>query len=114
MAQEMKAIHVVSGPASMNASAIAHTPSAMIPSIGVALRLISAKSRTIAVEWLGMASGSERDRRASRSWMVILRRRVAASEADLSPLPLPPRSAPTSRIARPTRTLLLASIMRLN
>ena len=81
---------VASGLASTQASAVAQTPSAMIPSIGVALRLISAKRRTIALEWLGIASGSERDRRASLSWMVILRRRAAASESVLLPLPLRP------------------------
>ena len=72
-------IQVTSGPASTHASAVAQTPSAMMPSIGEALRLISANNRTIAAEWLGTASGSERDRRASRSWMFILRRRAAAS-----------------------------------
>ena len=58
---------VTSGLASIQASAVALTPSATIPSIGVALRLISAKRRTIALEWLGIASGSERERRASLS-----------------------------------------------
>ena len=46
----MKAIQVASGPASIQANAVAQTPSAMIPSIGVALRLISANRRTIALE----------------------------------------------------------------
>src|SRR5271168_3228991 len=92
----MKAVQVASGPASTQASAVAQTPSAMIPSIGEALRLISANSRTIAVEWLGIASGSESDRRASRSWTFILRRRAAASGSLLCPLPA--RSAPTSLI----------------
>ena len=101
---------VASGLAFTQASAVAQTPSATIPSMGVALRLISAKRRTIALEWLGIASGSERDRRASLSWMVILRLRAAASESESPPPPL--RSAPTSRISRPTRTPLLASIMR--
>ena len=103
----------MSGPASTQASAVAQIPSATIPSIGVALRLISANRRTIALEWLGIASGSESDRRASLSWMVILRRRAAASESGLPPVPPPPRSAPTTRIAARHATHLLASIMRL-
>ena len=107
----MKVIQVTSGPASTQASAVAQTPSAMIPSIGVALRLISANSRTIALEWLGIASGSERDRRASRSWMVILRRRAAASESACA-APAPAQIRPDVTHSRPTRTPLLASIMR--
>ena len=82
----------------------------MIPSIGVALRLISANSRTIAAEWLGIASGSESDRRASRSWMVSLRRRAAASGSLLRPLRRPIGRAVAHNC--PTRTPLLASIMR--
>ena len=110
----MKVIQVASGPASINASAVAQTPSAMIPSIGVALRLISANRRTIALEWLGIASGSERDRRASLSWMVILRRRAAAFGIGLDAAPAPAQVRPDITHSRPTRTHLLTSIMRLN
>src|ERR1700733_13147188 len=98
----MKVIQVVSGPASINANAVAQTPSAMIPSIGVALRLISANRRTIALEWLGIAAGPERDRHRSARLSVVesLRRRAGApSGSGLTQLPLPPRCAPTSRIA---------------
>ena len=57
IAQAMRADQVTSAPAPTQASVIAPRPSATSPSIGAARRLISAKSRTIAAEWLGIVSG---------------------------------------------------------
>ncbi len=97
----MKAAQIASGPAPTQASARPQSPSATRPSIGAALRLISAKSRTIAAEWVGMASGPVRAIRARRSSMVILRRRAAASGS----LPSAgPALRPQLAHDRPTRT----------
>src|SRR5271166_3122084 len=84
----MKADQVASALAPSQASAIAQKPSATSPSTGAALRLISAKSRTIAAAWVGIGSGPPSACRARLSSKVSLRRREAAS-GSLRPLPPP-------------------------
>src|SRR5271165_6483748 len=74
IAQTIKADQVASAAAPIQASVIAQSPSATSPSIGAALRLISAKSRTIAAEWLGIVSGPATARRNRRTRAIILRR----------------------------------------
>src|SRR5574337_13672 len=88
MAQTMKADQVAMVPAPIKASAIPQTPSATRPSIGAAVRLIFANRRTIAAEWLGIASGRDIASRARRRSRIILRRRADAS-GSARPRPLP-------------------------
>ena len=74
IAQAMRADQVTSAPAPTQASAIAPSPSATSPSIGAARRLISAKSRTIAAEWLGIVSGPVTARQTRAKGAISVRR----------------------------------------
>src|SRR5580704_11611996 len=73
IAQTIKADQVATAPAPIQASVIAQSASATSPSIGAAPRLISAKSRTIAAEWLGIASGPFTARRTRPKRAISVR-----------------------------------------
>ena len=76
-------------PAPTQASVIAPSPSATSPSIGAARRLISAKSRTIAAEWVGTVSGRLRARQT----------RAKGRSASGGPPWIPDRAGPSPRRA---------------
>src|SRR5271165_3172855 len=101
MAQTMKADQVAMAPAPIDASARAQTPSATRPNIGASVRLMFAKRRTMAAEWLGTAAGCDSARRARRISRIILRRRAAASGSARPPLPCSLDSTMPARRRRP-------------
>src|SRR5208282_440664 len=104
----MKADQIASAPAPIQASTTPQRPSATRPSIGAALRFISANNRTIAAEWVGIGSRPIRAWRARRSSRAILRRRTATSG---SLGPAAPSCALSSLMIRPARNATRADML---